>query len=271
MSVLRTAWRTRWVYLLTLGLTLAWGLAGGAVIRWMTELVLGPHGGEGDPGHALGRLAEVVLRNPELAAGASGAALITAAVAWLGWTALGGVVFYAARGDGLAASAQGAVSTAGPLLVQGLVHAVLAGVGLLVLSIILGPISPLLRVLGLLIGAAIAILARDLVRAQICLHGIEHPYHPRITAHGFVRAVRRPKELAISGGLWTLKMALALALAPLAVRALGPDSAGLQLRSLTALGLALSFVRLAWVTHWVPIELEAEPSPDDDGAKNAES
>ena len=112
---------------------------------------------------------------------------------------------------------------------------------------------------------------RDLVRAQICLHGLNKPYHPRATAQGFVKAVKRPREVAITAGLWLLKMGLAVALVPLAARALGPSSAGLSLRVVAALGLAVSFARLAWLTHWVSVDLESEPTPSEDGAQTAET
>ena len=262
MSVLRTAWNTRWVYLLTLGLTLAWGIAGASVVAWMTQFVLGPYGGETDVEHALARLAELVIANPELGVGVGAGAAVTALVAWIAWTALGGVVFFAARGDALPDAVRGALNVAGPLTVQGLVHALMAGLGLVVVSVALGPLSPALRILGLVVAAAIAVLARDLVRAQICLHGLQKPYHPRATARGFLYAFKHPREVAITGCLGVLKAALALTLVPLAVRALGPSDAGGILRLVAALGLAVSFLRLAWVTHWTPVDLESAPPPE---------
>ncbi len=271
MSVLRTAWNTRWVYLLTLGVTLAWGVAGASIVAWMTQFVLGPYGGESDVEHALARLAELLMSNPELAVGVGAGAVVTAVIAWLGWMGLGGIVFFAARGDGLADSARGAIASAGPLFVQGLVHALISAVGLVVVSVILGPVMPLLRIIGLVIAAAIAVLARDLVRAQICLHGLDKPYHPGATLRGFVQAVKRPREVAIAGGLWLLKMLAALSLAPLAIRALGPADAGALLRLVTALGLAVTFVRLAWVTRWVPVELEAGREATEEGADAADT
>lgn len=264
MSVLRTAWNTRWVYLLTLGLTLAWGMAGASIVAWMTQFVLGPFGGEADVQHAFARLAELVSANPELAVGVGAGTVLTALVAWIGWTVLGGVVFFAARGDGLADSARGALKAAGPLTVQGLVHAVMAGVGLVVVSVALGPLAPVLRIFALVVAVAIAVLARDLVRAQICLHGLDKPYHPRATLRGFLHALKHPREVAITGGLWILKIGLALSLAPLAVRALGPADAGWVLRLVAALGLGVSFLRLAWVTHWTPVDLESAPEPEGD-------
>lgn len=270
MSVLRTAWNTRWVYLLTLGLTLAWGLAGGSIAAWMTQFVLGPFGGETDVEHALARLTELLTHNPELAVGIGATAVVTGAIAWVGWTALGGVVFFAARGDGLPESVRGAFANAGPLVVQGLVHLVLAGLGVFVLSIALGPLPALLRIVGLLVAMALAVLARDLVRAQICLHGLERPYHPKATIRGFVAAFKRPRDVAITAGLWGLKMALALSLAPMAIRALGPSDAGGLLRLVAAVGLAVSFLRLAWVTRWVPVDLEGSREADPQGAQTAE-
>jgi len=265
VSVLRTAWNTRWVYLLTLGLTLVWGIAGASIVAWMTQFVLGPYGGEADAGHALARLAELVTANPALAVGVGAGTALTAAVAWIGWTVLGGVVFFAARGDALPDAFGGALKVAGPLTVQGLVHAVIAGVGLVVVSVALGPLTPVLRIFALTVAVAVAVLARDLVRAQICLHGLEKPYHPRATARGFLHAFKHPREVAITGCLWVLKTGLALSLAPLAVQALGPSDAGGILRLVTAVGLALSFLRLAWVTHWTPLDLESAPAPEGDG------
>ena len=202
MSVLRTAWNTRLVYLLTLGLTLAWGIAGASVVAWMTQFVLGPYGGETDVEHALARLAELVIANPELGVGVGAGAAVTALVAWIAWTALGGVVFFAARGDALPDAVRGALNVAGPLTVQGLVHALMAGLGLVVVSVALGPLSPAMRILGLVVAAAIAVLARDLVRAQICLHGLQKPYHPRATARGFLYAFKHPPRGRDHGVPW---------------------------------------------------------------------
>ncbi len=272
--MLRTAWNTRWVYLLTLGLTLGWALLGGSIVAWMTQFILGPFGGESDVEHAFARLTEVLLHNPELAVGIGAATLFTAVLSWLGWTTLGGVVFLAARGDRLSEAARGAVVAAGPLATQGLVHAVVTFGGLMVLSVVLGPLPLPIRGIVLLVGASIAVLARDLVRAQICLHAVERPYHPMATLRGFVQAAKRPQQAAITAGLWGLKMALALSLAPLAVQALGPSDPSSLLRVLVALGLAISFVRMSWVTHWVPVDLEPAPdSPanDDAGASGASS
>lgn len=271
MKVLRTAWNTRWVYLAALVLTLAWGLAASTIAGWMTEFILGPFGGEADVEHALARLAEVVTHNPELGVGIGAGAVLTAAAAWLGWTLLGGAVFFAARGDALAQSARGAVQSAGPLAVQGIVHAVLTGLALLLVSVVFGPLPGVFRLLGLLVTTAVAVLARDLVRAQICLHGLDKPYHPRATVQGFVVAVKRPREIAITAGLWVLKMGLALVLVPLAARALGPSEASGWFRLMAGLGLAISFARLAWLTHWVPVELEPPASAPDDGAQTAET
>jgi len=267
MSVLRTVWNTRWVYLLTLGLTLGWALIGGSIVAWMTQFILGPFGGESDVEHAFARLTEVLLHNPELAVGIGAGTLFTAVLSWLGWTTLGGVVFLAARGDRLSEAARGAVAAAGPLLTQGLVHAVVTFGGLMVLSIVLGPLPLPIRGISLLAGASLAVFARDLVRAQICLHTVEKPYHPVATLRGFVQAVKRPQQAAITAGLWVLKMALALSLAPLAVAALGPSDTSSVLRVLVALGLALSFLRMSWVTRWVPVDLE--PGPDAPAGEDA--
>lgn len=256
MSVLRTVWNTRWVYLLTLGLTLGWAVLGGSVVAWMTQFVLGPFGGESDVEHALARLTELLLHNPELAVGIGAATALTAVISWLGWTTLGGIVFLAARGDRLSEAARGALVAAGPLLAQGLVHAVITFGGLLVLSVVLGPLPLPIRGVALLAGASIAVLARDLVRAQICLDTVPKPYHPMLTLRGFVQAFKHPQEAAITAGLWGLKIALALSLAPLAVQAIGPSDASSLLRGLVALGLAISFLRMSWVTHWVPVDLE---------------
>lgn len=268
---MRTIWNTRWVYLLTLGLTLVWGLAAGSIVGWMTEFILGPHGGEADVEHALARLAEVITHNPELGVGVGAGTVATAAIAWLGWTFFGGIVFFAARGDTLPDSARGAVQSAAPLAVQGLVHAVLTAIALALVSVVFTPLPAVFRLLGMLVTVGIAVLARDLVRAQICLHGLDKPYHPRATAQGFVTAVKRPREIAITAGLWAVKMAIAVALVPIAIRALGPSDAGLGLRAVAALGLAVSFARLAWLTHWVPVDLESAPAPDEDGAQTAET
>ena len=268
---MRTIWNTRWVYLLTLVLTLVWGLAAGSIVGWMTEFVLGPFGGEANAEHALARLAEVITHNPELGVGIGAGTLATASIAWLGWMFFGGVVFFAARGDSLPESARGALQSAAPLATQGFVHAILTGLALLLVSVVFGPLTTVFRLLGMLVTVGIAVLARDLVRAQICLHGLDKPYHPRATAQGFVKAVKRPREVAITAGLWLLKTGLAVALVPLAARALGPSSAGLGLRVVAALGLAVSFARLAWLTHWVPVDLESEPTPSEDGAQTAET
>lgn len=268
---MRTIWNTRWVYLLTLVLTLAWGLVAASIVGWMTEFILGPFGGEADAEHALARLAEVITHNPELGVGIGAGTVAAAALAWLGWTLFGGIVFFAARGDSLPDSARGAVQSGGPLAVQGLVHALLTALALLLVSVVFGPLPGVFRLLGMLVTVGIAVLARDLVRAQICLHGLEKPYHPRATAQGFVKAVKRPREVAITAGLWALKMGLALALLPLAAKALGPSNAGLGLRLVAGLGLAVSFARLAWLTHWVPVDLESEPAPKEDGAQTAET
>ncbi|MGH1346189.1 MAG: hypothetical protein ACRBN8_31780 [Nannocystales bacterium] len=277
MSVLRTAWNTRWVYLLTLGLTLGWAILGGSLVAWMTQFILGPFGGEADVEHALARLTEVLLHNPELGVGIGAATLVTAVLSWLGWTTLGGIVFLAARGDRLSEAAGGAVAAAGPLLAQGLVHAVVTFGGLMVLSVVLGPLPTPIRGIVLLVGVSLAILARDLVRAQICLHSVEKPYHPMATLRGFVEAAKRPQYVAVTGGLWGLKLALALSLTPLAVQALGPSNVSSLLRVLVAAGLALSFLRMSWVTHWLPVELEpSAESPSDaeasvSGASSAEA
>lgn len=268
---MRTIWNTRWVYLLTLALTLAWGLVAGSIVGWMTAFVLGPFGGETDAEHALAGLAELITHNPELGVGVGAGTVATAALAWLGWTILGGVVFFAARGDSLPDSARGAVQSAGPLLVQGLAHTILTGLALVLVSVVFGPLPGVFRLLGMLVTIGIAVLARDLVRGQICLHGLEKPYHPRATVQGFVNAVKRPREVAITTALWTLKVALALTLVPLAARALGPSSAGLELRVVAGLGLALSVARLAWLTHWLPVDLEPEPAPPQGGAQTAET
>lgn len=265
MSVLRTVWNTRWVYLLTLGLTLGWAVLGSSVVAWTTQFVLGPFGGESDVEHAFARLSELLLHNPELAVGIGAATVITAAVSWLSWTTLGGIVFLAARGDRLSEAARGALVAAGPLLAQGLVHAVLTFGGLMVLSVVLGPLPLPIKGVVLLAGASLAVLARDLVRAQICLYAVPKPYHPMLTVRGFVQAFKRPKEAAITAGLWSLKIALALSLAPLAVQALGPADVSSLLRVLVALGLALSFLRMAWVTHWLPVDLEAAAETPEDG------
>lgn len=276
MSVLRTAWNTRWVYLLTLGLTLGWALIGGSIAAWMTQFILGPFGGESDVEHAFARLTEVLLHNPELAVGLGAATVISAGLSWLGWTTLGGVVFLAARGDRLSDAARGAVAAAGPLLAQGVVHAVVSLGGFMVLSVLLGPLPLPLRGVALLAGVSVAVLARDLVRAQISLHAVAKPYHPMLTLRGFVQAVRHPAHAAITAGLWGLKIALALSLAPLAVASLGPSDVSSLLRVLVAAGLALSFLRLSWITHWVPVDLEptAKPPADadevDSGAQPAE-
>ena len=274
MSVLRTVWNTRWVYLLTLGLTLGWALIGASIVAWMTQFILGPFGGESDVEHALARLTEVLLHNPELAVGIGATALLTAVLSWLGWTTLGGVVFLAARGDRLSEAARGAVAAAGPLLTQGLVHAVVSFGGLMVLSVVLGPLPSPIRAIVLLAGACIAVLARDLVRAQICLHSVEKPYHPMATLRGFVLALKRPQQAAITAGLWGLKMAVALSLAPLAVAALGPSDSSTLVRVLVALGLAISFLRLSWVTRWLPVELGPaadSPAGDEPSASGASS
>lgn len=276
MSVLRTAWNTRWVYLLTLGLTLGWALIGGSIAAWMTQFILGPFGGEQDVEHAFARLTEVLLHNPELAVGIGSAAAISAGLAWLGWTTLGGVVFLTARGDRLSEAARGALVVAGPLLAQGVVHSVVTLGGLMVLSVLLGPLPLPLRGIALLAGLSIAVLARDLVRAQISLHAVATPYHPMLTLRGFVQAVRRPTEAAITAGLWGLKVALTLSLAPLAVASLGPSNVSSVLRVVAAAGVALSFLRLSWVTHWVPVDLEPARKPpgdadaEDSGAQPAE-
>ncbi len=272
MSVLRTAWNARWVYVIALVSTLAWGLAGAAVTAWMATFVLGPYGGEVDAQHAFARLAEMVTQNPELAVGIASAAGLSAALAWLGWTVLGGIVFFSLRGDALPDAARGGLRVAGPLLAQGLMHAALAGLGLFVLSIVLGPLPVLPRVLALLAGASIAILARDLVRAQLCLHPVAKPYHPRLTFRGFLYAVKNPKGVAITAGLWGLKMALAVSLAPIAFAAVGPTEAAGVVRLLAAIGLALGMLRLAWVVAWVPVDLEPAPTPADaDTSTAAES
>ncbi len=263
MSVLRTAWNTRWVYLLTLGLTIGWALLGGSILAWMTQFVLGPFGGESDAQHALARLTEVVMHNPELAVGIGAATAVTALISWLGWTTLGGIVFLAARGDRLSEAARGAVIAAGPLLAQGIIHAAITLGGLLILSVVLAPLPLPLRGVVLLAGASLAVLARDLVRAQICLHPVEKPYHPMATLRGFAQAFKRPREAAITAGLWGLKVGVAVSLAPVAVQALGPANAGSLLHGLVALGLALSFVRMSWLTHWLPVGLEpTTPAPE---------
>ena len=267
---MRTAWNARWVYLITLFLTLGWAIAGRSIAREMTGFILGPFGGEADAEHALARLTELLLHNSELAAGVGLGVLITAGFAWLAWTALGGVVFFALRGDDTPDALASGARMAGPMLVQGLVHTALTAICVVLLGVILGPLPTALRLLGLFVGLSIAVLARDLVRAQICLHPLDKPYHPRAAVHGFVQAAKRPGQVAITGGLWLLKTALAVAAPVLAFRALGPDSAALWLHLVTVFGLALSFVRLAWVTHWVPVDLEptaasasAEPTDGD--------
>lgn len=265
MSVARTAWNARWVYLLTLLLSAAWAYAGRTIAASMVEFVLGPFGGETGTERALAHLAELVVNNPELPVGLGGAVVLTAAVGWLAWTTLGGVVFFALRGDDMPDAIQRGVRVAGPLLVHSLVHAALTAVGIVLLSVILGPAPAVLRLLGLFVGLSIAVLARDLVRAQICLHPLERPYHPRAALRGFVAAIKRPAEIGITAGLWAAKIGVAVSLPMLAFRALGPDTVPAQLQLLGAVGLALTFVRLAWITRWVPVDLEGT----DDGAQTA--
>ncbi|MEM6292511.1 MAG: hypothetical protein AAGA54_14650 [Myxococcota bacterium] len=263
MSILRTAWNARWLVLAALLLQGTWAAAAGAITVWTTRFILGPYGGDPDGSEALSNLAELIVNNPQLPAGIGMGTLTTAVAAWIAWTLAGGLVFGALAGHPARTCGAMAVQHAGPLIVQGLLHLLATGIGVGLLSLIIAPLPLLPRWLVLLGAAAGLRLARDQVRARICLHALPRPFHPMHTLRGIVDAFTRPARVAATAGLWSLKLGIALGLPLLAVSALGPSEVGPLIRLGGVVGLCVAFLRLACVVRWVgsdhpPADPEAE-------------
>ena len=271
MSVLRTAWNARWLVLAAALVQITWAASAGAVAVWMTRSILGPYGGDPNAHGALANLAEILVHNPELPMGIGMSAVTTAGASWLAWTLAGGLVFGILAGHPARASGAKLLQHAAPLLVHGLLHLLATGIALGLLSLVLAPLPVLPRWLLLLAGASGLKLARDQVRARICLHDLARPFHPMHTLRGIVDAFKRPARIAVTAGLWGSKLGIALALPLLAISAIGPSEVGPLLRLSGVVGLCLAFLRLAFVVRWVASDHAPAPPDADTAPTSAES
>lgn len=267
MNVLRRLRNAGILFLVLWGVQIAWSSTGAVLIERMGVAALGGKGFSSDDGHALFRLIELVSLHPGIEAAVAGGTVVTAIVGWLGWTLTGGLVWGKLAGKSWIDASTSVLHTALPLFVQGLWHLLLMGAGLALLGIVLGPLPPMVMLIAMPIAAGGCVVAHDLVRGQICLHGVSRPFHPMTAVLGIVRAFSNPAWLATGAGLWLLQVLSAAGLNLLAIRALGPADPGAMIRVLAAGSLALGLIRIAIAIGWLPVALgQSSTSTNSDNA-----